>query len=65
MNPIAIATLAITIGSKLAEAYQRHQAANAALKKMLEENREPTAEEWAQLRAAGAEADERLDELLG
>lgn len=58
------ATIAIAIGSKLAEAIQKHNAATLALARAAAEARDPTPEEWLALREAGAEADARLDELL-
>jgi hypothetical protein len=64
MDPVTITMLSLSIGSKLLEAFNRWQEGQAALRKMQEEGREPTAEEWAALRAAGAEADAKLDELL-
>ncbi len=64
MDPVTIAMLAISIGKALADAYGRAQVANAALEKMLEEKRGPTPEELEALRAAGADVDARLDELL-
>lgn len=65
MDPLLIAQLALGIGSALAEAYQRHQAAQTALAAMLEENRGPTKDELEALRAAGADVDARLADLLG
>ncbi len=64
MDPVMIATISIAIGSKLAEAVQKHNAATLALARAAAHQRDPTAEEWAQLRDAGAAADDRLDELL-
>jgi hypothetical protein len=64
MDPVTIAMLAISIGKALADAYGRAQIANAALENMLEEKRGPTPEELEALRAAGADVDARLDELL-
>jgi cytochrome P450 len=64
MDPVMVATIAIAIGSKLAEAVQKHNAATLALARAAAHQRDPTAEEWAQLREAGAEADALLDELL-
>jgi hypothetical protein len=65
MDPITIASLVIGIGLRLTEAYERHQAAAAAIAAMLKENRPPSKEEVEILKAAGADVDARLDELLG
>ena len=65
MDPVMIATISIAIGSKLAAAVQEHNAATLALARAAAHQRDPTPAEWAQLRDAGAEADARLDKLLG
>ena len=64
MDPYQIAQLCLGIGATLAEAYNRHQAAQDALQKMLVENRGPSDEEKRILREAGANVDARLDALL-
>ncbi len=64
MDPVTIAMLAISIGKALAAAYARAEVANAALEKMLLEKRGPTPDELEALRAAGADVDARLDDLL-
>ena len=65
MDPLTIASLAIGIGLRLAESYERHQKANLILQAMLAENRGPTSEEVEALKQAGADVDARLDGLLG
>ena len=65
MDPLTIATLAISIGLRLSEAYGRYQTANTALGAMLEEGRGPTADELEALKQAGADVDGRLEDLLG
>lgn len=64
MDPVMIATISIALGSKLAEAVQKHNAAALALARAAAHQRDPTPDEWAQLREAGAEANARLDALL-
>ncbi len=64
MGAAAIASLALGLGASLLEAFNRYQAANAALELMLSENRGPTEQEKATLRAAGAAVDARLEGLL-
>jgi len=65
MDPTLIAQLALGLGGALLQAVQRFQDGQEILGRLVAENRGPTPEERATLRAASQEADERLDELLG
>lgn len=64
MNPLLIAQLALGIGATLAEAWEKHARAKAALDAMLAENRGPTQKEISALKAAGEDVDKRLAALL-